>query len=259
MYSDKRVLLIAGGGTLGTHTANELLRLGACVEVICPEEKISKNERLIFHRGYATEELLKALFSKKHYHGIVNFIHYPEPEDYKRIHPLLIENTDHLIFLSSYRVYGNAQHPITEDAPRLTETVCDPDFLANEKYAVPKARCEDYLRNERRGDPFTIVRPVISFSRYRLDLFMYSGETILKAAKEGRELLLPSLAKDFTAGLDWAGNSGKLIAHLLFKPAAIGNTYTIYSGHNKTWGEIAEIYQSITGARIRFCDEEEYP
>lgn len=258
MHTDKRVLLIAGGGTLGTHTANELLRLGATVEVICPEEKISDNERLIFHRAYASEVLLKELFSKKHYDGIVNFIHYESAEEYKRIHPLLIENTDHLIFLSSYRVYGDAQHPITEDAPRLTETVCDPDFLANEKYAVPKARCEDYLRTERRGDPFTIVRPVISFSSLRLDLFMYSGETILKAAEEGRELLLPRLAKDFTAGLDWAGNSGKLIANLLFKPAAIGNTYTIYSGHGKTWGEIAELYQSLTGVKIRFCDEEEY-
>ena len=31
----KRVLLIAGGGTLGTYTAEELLRLGHMVDVIC--------------------------------------------------------------------------------------------------------------------------------------------------------------------------------------------------------------------------------
>ena len=48
MYSNKRVLLIAGGGTLGTYVSRELLRLGASVEVICPEEKISDNERLVF-------------------------------------------------------------------------------------------------------------------------------------------------------------------------------------------------------------------
>ena len=45
MYSDKKVLLIAGGGTLGTHTCNELLRLGASVDVICPEEKASNYPR----------------------------------------------------------------------------------------------------------------------------------------------------------------------------------------------------------------------
>lgn len=258
MYSDKRVLLIAGGGTLGTHVSKELLRLGASVEVICPEDKISDHDRLTFHQSLATEDLLKDLFSKKHYDGIVNFIHYSEVEDYKKIHPLLIQNTDHLIFLSSYRVYANEQHPLTETAPRLTEVVTDPDFLENEKYAVPKSRCEDYLRAECAGQPWTIVRPVISFSERRLDLLMYSGDSIPRAAKEGTELLLPTLVQNYTAGLDWAGNSGKLIANLLFKPDALGDTFTIYSGHGLTWGEIASIYQKITGVKIRWCEEEEY-
>lgn len=258
MYTGKRVLLIAGGGTLGTHVGEELLRLGACVEVICPEEKISTNERLIFHRDFVSEALLKDLFSKKHYDGIVNFIHYKNVEDYKTIHPLLIQNTDHLIFLSSYRVYADEQHPITEEAPRLLDVIKDEDFLQNETYALPKARCEDYLRGERAGDPFTIVRPVISFSDRRLDLLMYSGDSILRAAEEGRELLLPDLVRDFGAGLDWSGNSGKLIANLLFKKETLGETYTIYSGHGMTWGEVASLYEKITGVKIRWCAEEEY-
>ena len=258
MYSDKRVLLIAGGGTLGTHVAQELLRLGATVEIICPEEKVSDNERLIFHQSLATEELLKELFAQKHYHGIVNFIHYPEVEAYQKIHPLLIANTDHLIFLSSYRVYADEQHPITETAPRLLDVVDDREFLENEKYAVPKAKCEDYLRSERTGEPWTIVRPVISFSDRRLDLLMYSGNRILQAAAAGKELLLPELTRNYTAGIDWAGNSGKLIANLLFKKEALGDTYTIYSGHGMTWGEVAEVYSKLTGVKIRWCGEEEY-
>ena len=96
MLTNKRVLLIAGGGTLGTYVSAELLRLGAEVEVICPEEKTSDNDRLSFHQSLATEELLRDLFSQKHYDGIVNFIHYSNAEDYKKIHPLLIANTDHL-------------------------------------------------------------------------------------------------------------------------------------------------------------------
>ena len=258
MYQDKRVLLIGGGGTLGTYTAEELLRLGATVEIICPEEKISDNERLIFHRDYVSEALLKKLFSEKHYDGIVNFIHYEEIEDYKRVHPLLIENTDHLIFLSSYRVYANEQHPITEAAPRLLEVIKDEDFLANEKYALPKARCEDLLRSEHRGEPWTIVRPVISFSDRRIDLLMYSGDKLLKAAEEGRALPLPAFVKDFKAGIDWAGNSGKLIANLLFKKDALGETFTVYSGHGMTWGEMAEEYEKAIGLKVRWCSVEEY-
>ena len=258
MYSDKRVLLIAGGGTLGTYVAEELLRLGATVEIICPEEKVADHPRLIFHRSWATDEMLRGLFAAKHYDGIVNFLHYENAEDYRKIHPLLISNTDHLIFLSSYRVYADEEHPITEDSPRLTEVVTDPDFLENEKYAVPKSKCEDYLNTERRGEPWTIVRPVISFSERRLDLLLYSGDRVVRAAASGEELLLPAMVKDFHAGLDWAGNSGKLMARLLFKEEAMGETFTVYSGHGLTWGEVAEIYQRRIGLKLLWCDEAEY-
>ena len=258
MYSGKRVLLIAGGGTLGTYVSAELLRLGAFVEVICPEEKVSDHERLVFHQSMATEELLGELFSKKHYDGIINFIHYKEVEDYKKIHPLLIENTDHLIFLSSYRVYADEQHPITEDAPRLFDVIADEDFLNNENYAVPKAKCEDYLRQECASEPWTIVRPVISFSHRRLDLLLYSGKDVLKYAESGKEMLLPSIVKDYAAGIDWAGNSGKLIANLLFKSDAMGEAFTVYSGHGLTWGKVAETYSTLTSVKIRWCSEEEY-
>ena len=258
MYSNKRVLLIAGGGTLGTYVSRELLRLGASVEVICPEEKISDNERLVFHQSLATEELLLNLFSQKHYDGIVNFIHYKDLDEYKRIHKLLISNTDHLIFLSSYRVYADEQHPITESAPRLYDVVKDTNFLETEDYAVPKSKCEDFLRQECAGEPWTIVRPVISFSDRRLDLLLYYAHDILEYTERGEEMPMPSFVKNYKAGLDWAGNSGKLIANLLFKRDAIGEAFTVYSGHGMTWGEVAEAYTKLTGANFYWCDEEEF-
>ncbi len=258
MYSNKRVLLIAGGGSLGTYVSEELLRLGAFVEVICPEEKTSNHERLTFHQSLVTEALLTDLFSKNHYDGIVDFIHYTEVEAYDKVYPLLISHTDHLIFLSSYRVYANEQHPITEDAPRLADVLDDREFFAKEDYALPKAKCEDYLRREHAGEQWTIARPVISFSNRRLDLLLYSGKDVLKYAKRNEEMLLPSFVKDYSAGVDWAGNSGKLIAHLLFKKDAIGEAFTVYSGHGLTWGEVAEQYSRLTGVKIRWCSEEEY-
>lgn len=226
--------------------------------MICPEEKVSNHERLSYHQSLATDELLKELFSHTHYHGIVNFIHYKDVEDYKKVHPLLIQNTDHLIFLSSYRVYADEEHAITENAPRLLDVSKDEEFLATGTYALSKAKCEDYLRRERAGEPWTIVRPVISFSSRRLDLLLYSGRDILDYAESGKDMLLPSMVKDFTAGFDWAGNSGKQIANLLSKPHTIGNTYSIYSGHGMTWGQVAECYAELTGVKIRWCDEDEY-
>ncbi len=254
----KKVLLIAGGGTLGTYVSEELLRLGHAVDIICLEDNLSHNPNLRFFKGYATKELLTEMFRETHYDGIVNFIHYKDAEDYKAIHPFLAENTDHLIFLSSYRVYADEQHPITEDAPRLYDVTRDEVFLSTENYAVPKSKCEDYLKKERPNDPWTIVRPVISFSKLRLDLLLYSRTRVLEAAEKGQALLLPSLVKDYGAGIDWAGNSGKLIANLLFRPEAMHETFTIYSGHGMTWGEVAEAYTEVTGVQIRWCDEDEF-
>ena len=62
MYKDKVVLLIGGGGTLGHYTAKELLRLSCRVDVLCPEEKTSRQAGLRYLQGYGTIETLRALF-----------------------------------------------------------------------------------------------------------------------------------------------------------------------------------------------------
>lgn len=258
VYGNKKVLLIGGGGTLGSYTARELLRLGASVDVLCPEEKTSENEKLRFLRGLGTKEKLSELFALAKYDGIVNFIHYPDPDEYKQIHSYLMSNTDHLIFLSSYRVYANEQHPITETAPRLYDVIDDPELLEHETYAIPKSICEDFLRGEHAGERWTIVRPVISFSSRRLDLLLYSGREVLGYAARGIEMPMPETVRNYSAGIDWAGNSGKLIANLLFKKDAFGETFTVYSGHGLTWGEVADIYAEVTGVRIRWCSEKEF-
>ena len=55
----KRVLLIAGGGTLGGYVSEELLRLGHSVDVICLEDNVSDNANLRFFKSRATLEYLE--------------------------------------------------------------------------------------------------------------------------------------------------------------------------------------------------------
>ena len=178
MYSGKKVLLIAGGGTLGTHVSRELLSLGCSVDVLCPEEKVSDHPNLNYIQSYATFDILTRIFQTVHYDGLVNFLHFEDASEYPVLHKLLIKNTDHLIFLSSYRVYADLEHPIRETSPRLLDTSEDSEFLTTETYAVSKARCEDFLHSQCAGEPWTIVRPVISFSHRRFDLFTYSDTDI---------------------------------------------------------------------------------
>ena len=255
---NKSVLLIAGGGTLGKYTAAELLRLGCFVDIICLEDYVSDNERLCYYKGFADLEYLKNFLKDRHYDGIVNFIHYEDVDVYKPVHKLLSENTEHLIFLSSYRVYADTEHPITESAPQLVDVMKDEEFLKTETYAVPKSRAETFIRDESGTKDWTIVRPVISFSDIRLDVVTVSGRTVIESAKEGKTVLLPEGAKNLTAGLDWAGNSGKLIANLLFKDTALGEAFTVSTAQNLTWGEVAEIYTELLNVKFKWVSTEEF-
>ena len=254
----KKVLLIAGGGTLGRYTAKELLNKGCAVDVICLEDYTSNNPKLCYHKAKADLNYLTEFLKDKYYDGIVNFIHYYVPEMYKPVHKLLTSKTDQLIFLSSYRVYAESKQPLTEEAPFLADVVEDEEFLKSEDYAVPKAICEKYLREESDTKNWTVVRPIISFSDKRFDLVTVSGHEIIDAARSGKTVILPEAAKNLTAGLDWAGNSGKLIANLLFKKECLGEAYTVSSGQNLTWGEVADIYTRLTGVNFRWTDTEEY-
>ena len=69
---------------------------------------------------------------------------------------------------------------------------------------------------------------------------------------------LPIEAKNITAGLDWAGNSGKLIANLLFKEECFGEAYTVSSAPNLTWGDVADIYTEVMGGKFKWVSLEEY-
>ncbi len=255
----KRALLIAGGGTLGTYVEQELLAGGNSVDVICLEDKVSDNADLRYFREYATIEFLEKLLKNNYYDAIVNFLHFKTAEEYAPFHELLCANTDQLIVLSSYRVYGDLQHPVTETAPLLYDVIKDDEiFCKYETYANGKYKCENYIRNVSDKKNWTIVRPVISFAGPRFDLIMHSGQTVIQAAKNSEVLALPEYCKDLVAGLDWAGNSGKLIANLMFKEKCIGETYTISSGQNLKWSEIADFYAKTVGLRFEWLPLEEY-
>lgn len=115
---------------------------------------------------------------------------------------------------------------------------------------MSKSRAERYLHNNDCPKNWTIVRPVISFSERRLDINMFSDNDVVEAVKEGLTVQLPMEAKDLTAGPDWAGNSGKIIANLLFKEGTIGETYTISSAQKITWGEVADIYTELLNVKF---------
>jgi len=69
---------------------------------------------------------------------------------------------------------------------------------------------------------------------------------------------LPVEVKELVAGLDWAGNSGKLIANLLFKPAAFREAFTVSTAQNLTWEQVADAYAEVFGLSYKWVSTEEY-
>lgn len=255
--SRKRILLLGAGGTLGSYTALELLNLDCMVDVVALEKLISFHQNLTCIQSPVTDELLRDLFARQRYDGIVDFIHYADPEAYKPRARLLLENTDHLIFLSSYRVYAGCETPIVETSPQLLDTVQDEYFQTHEDYAVPKAKNERFLRSLPQKN-WTIVRPLISFSHFRLDLVTTGMHHLLAAAEMKQRLMLPQGARHLAAGVGWAGNVGKMLARLVLNPAACGEDYTLGSAEELTWQDVADCYTDLLGIEFVWVDDQVY-
>lgn len=254
--SGKRALLIAGGGTLGGYTYPELLDRGWQVDILDAMPRVSLNRNLHWIQGRAEDALLRELFRRGRYDVIVDFIHYTDPGQYRTRGKLLLENTDQLIFLSSYRIYADSPL-VTEDSPQLLDVSTDEYFLTHETYAVPKSWNERFLRSSG-FENWTIIRPMISFSHYRLDLVTSGAQTFLLRALQNKKTLLPVEARYLTAGVGWAGNVGRMIAALCGNEKALGEAFTLGAAEEQTWQDVADLYTELTGAEFVWVGKEDY-
>lgn len=266
---NKKALIIGGGGTLGMYTADELLRLGHSVDIICLEDRISDNEKLVFYKQRVTPEFLKEFFADRFYDCILDLIHHSDPDKFIGYYELVSQNTDHFIFTSSIRAVGDTEHPVTENSMLHIDMVNNPAlrekyfsnelgkyFIEKDDYGLSKGKCEKYLLTKEKK--WTVIRPVISSSHRRLDILMHSGDEVVRLAREGKIMYQPEPCRNLTAGVDWAGNSGKIIANLMFKEQCKGEAYIISTGHRMTWEDVVQVYIELLGVKVQWLPLEEY-
>ena len=252
----KNALLIGGSGAIGSYTCEELVALGWQLDVITLDECRS-TDQVTYYCMKASVDVLTEFLDGKRYDAIVDFLAYA-PSKYPPMLELLSAHTDQLIFLSSYRVYSDLKHPITEDTPHILDITPEEVMLEQKQvYAWGKTVCERLIKASPYRDKVTIVRPVIAFCHKRLSFITLKAPNIMVRAGK-KPMLVPREAKDVIAGFTFSGNVGKQIAYLCGKREALGEEFTLGGVERLTWGEIAVAFEEALGCEFVWVDTDTY-
>ncbi len=252
-----KALLMGGSGALGVYLTQELLQKGYAVDVVCLEELLSTQEDLRYIKADGRNiDTVRSLLANR-YDAVVDFMIYLSAEEYAPFCRLYLDSTAHYVFLSSYRVYADEQHLITEEAPRLLDVSRDEVLLHSGDYCIYKARQEDLLRASGYKN-WTILRPAITYSKRRFQLTVLEAHVLVHRMRLGKTVVLPEPAMDVQATLSWAGDFGKAAARLIHNPKAFCETYTVSTAEHHTWREMAEIYRELGGLKYVTVDTETF-
>ena len=256
MNTRRRILVLGATGAMGIYLVPELLKMGYSVDAVSRTIQPSFNEHLHYIAGNALDEIfINELLTAK-YDAIVDFMIYPT-EIFNTRSKLFLSNTKHYIFLSSYRVYGDQQIPITESAPQLYEIVQDDVFLSSDDYALKKSRGESILKTSG-NDNWTIIRPAITYSKHRFQLVTMEGRNFVSRAFSGKPVLIPEEALKKEATMTWAGDVAKMISRHILNQKAYGEAFTVSTSEHHTWETIAEYYADLINLKVVPVDMETF-
>lgn len=253
----KKVLVLGGTGAMGVYLVPKLADRGYKVDVVSLDKAESGDERISYTQANAKDDNFLAEILKNKYDAVVDFLIYSTTEFLAR-HELMLKNTEHYLFFSTYRIYADSPI-ITENSPRLLDVSTDKTFLAAEEneYSLYKARQEDILGASAYGN-WTIVRPAITYSKYRYQLVTLEANTVIYRAVNKLPVALPQDAMPVQATMSWAGDAAKMLSALVLNPAALRETYTLATSEHRTWEEIANYYKEIIGLDYVTVDTKTY-
>lgn len=254
--ANKRILVLGATGAMAVYLIPELLKKGYEVVGVSLEDVTSDNENLTYIKANAFEmDFLKSQCEQK-YDAIVDFMIYNSVKLFESYHKLFLDNTEHYIFFSTYRVYAG-ETPITEDSLRILDMERPDDFVTRAEYSIYKAEEEDFLRGLPNKN-YTIVRPAITYSKRRFQLTTLEANVLVYRMLNGKTVVLPEGAMKKQATMSWAGDVAKMLSALILNPEAYGETYTVSTAEHMTWEEVAKIYEEIGGLKYITVDNETY-
>lgn len=256
MNQFRKVLVLGATGAMGQYLVPELAAMGYRIDGVSIDDRKNNIPNVNYIKANAKDRTVVRQLLENRYDGIVDFMIYSSGE-LPYFLPLLLDHADHYIYLSSYRVYDDKEHPVKETSPRLIDSSDNILLRNSDDYSIYKARGENMIRSLPHRN-WTIVRPAITYSFMRYQLVTLEAPNTVGRAFAGKKAVLPEQAKNVQATMSWAGDVAKMIACLLFNEKACGETFTVSTAEHHTWGEIAGYYNDICGLEAVWVDKEDY-
>ena len=251
------VLVIGASGAMGRYAVPFLVDNGFRVTAVSLDDApASPLPGVTYLKANGKDPEVRDGLLAQNFDGIIDFLSYKTAELVKTL-PRMLDHTGQYIFLSSGRVYANLECPVRETSPRLIDVSDDPLLLNSDDYCIFKARGENILFSSAKKN-WTIVRPATTYSYLRYQLVTLEAADTVGRARQGKEVVLPEQAREKPATLSWGGDAGRMIGGLLFKEAALGESFNINSAEHHTWQEIADYYRDICGLKAVWVDKEDY-
>ncbi len=241
-------LLLAGTGAMGTSLINVLSRDESNTIIVTTRSKRANYGNVIYMQGNAKEISFLDTLLDKEYDAIFDFLVYSTTELENRIHKLL-DHTKQYFFFSSSRCYANSMSPITEESPRLVDVCSDIEYIATDEYALAKGREENILFSANQKN-WTIIRPYITYNKYRLQLGVYEKENWLKRALDGRTIVFPKDISEKKTTLTYGQDVAEVLFRLVGNEKAFGEAFHIVTNEVYKWGEILELYLDVIENKI---------
>lgn len=258
----KKVLVLGGTGAMGVYLVPKLVERGCQVTCVSFDDVKSDDPNLTYIKANARDDETREKLLAPGWDCVVDFMIYPTTEEFKKVHSLFLEKTAHYIYLSTYRVYANEEHPIRETSPRLLDVSTDDVFLnakngAWEDYSLYKARGEEILKASK-YDNWTAIRPAITYSKRRFQLVTLEAYVVVARAMAGKKLVLPGDALGVEATMSWAGDVAEMIARLCFNEKAKREIFTVATSEHHKWGDVAKIYNELIGLEYVTVDTDKF-
>ncbi len=256
MSGSKKILVLGATGAMGKYLIPILAEVGYQVDGVSFDDVKSEYCNVNFIQANAKDKAVFPELINRNYDAIVDFLIY-QTNDLIWYLPQALAATDHYIYLSSYRIYDNKEHPVRETSPRLLDASENILLRNSDDYSIYKARGENIVRAHSRKN-WTIIRPAITYSKMRYQLVTLEAADTVGRAFAGKKVVLPEQARNVQATMSWAGDVSQMINGLLFNDKALGETFSVCTAEHHTWGEIAGYYNDICGLESVWVDQEDY-